>query len=124
MSIPAERCDRCGLYPPLCGCSGNQSAGYPDDDEQIKEQDVTQSAGRYPESATFSGELSGDMECFCWDGVPEQECETIKNEQQWIKDDHELRERGDRLYPGDVLRFLGCEQGKRYKFTITVEEAG
>ena len=74
-------------------------------------------------SATFSGEISGDMACFCWDGVPEQECAIIKGTPQWISDDPYLRERGDRLYPGDVLRFLGCEQGKRYRFTITVEKA-
>lgn len=72
-------------------------------------------------SATFVGVQSGDCECFCWDDVPQDECDKIRQEPEWIKSDPELRERDGRLYPGDVLRFLGCEDGKRYRFTITVE---
>lgn len=91
-----------------------------------KKRDAAYSAAcdARPASATFSGKMSGDMECFCWDDVPENECETIKDDPQWVKDNPDLQEPIGRLYPGDVLRFLGCERNKRYRFTITVEEAG
>lgn len=74
-------------------------------------------------SATFVGVISGDCECFCWDEVPEPDCQLINPEPEWIRNDPELRELGvpGRVYPNDICSFLGCEQGKRYKFTITVE---
>lgn len=45
----------------------------------------------------FVGEISGDGECFYW--------KTSEN-----------------LYPEEVMRRLGCEPDKKYKFTISCEE--
>ena len=64
----------------------------------------------------FTGVLSGDCECFCWDGVPEE---------TWMKilktvDEFDIK---GRVYPGDVLSYLGCDYDKKYKFTITIEKA-
>lgn len=54
----------------------------------------------------FTGKISGDMECFCWD-----ECSI----------NTKFRQPG-RLYPGDIWKKLDCEQGKKYKFTIKIED--
>lgn len=59
-------------------------------------------------SVTFEGVLSGDMECFCWDNVTD-----------FPKDDFGVL---GRVYPNDVLWELDCKQGKRYRFTMSVEE--
>ena len=74
-------------------------------------------------SASFVGVVSGDSECFCWDQVPATDCELLNPKPDWIKNDPELLEleTPGRLYPGDVCRFLGCEQGRRYKFTVIAE---
>ena len=72
-------------------------------------------------SVTFAGVTSGDCECFCWDDVPGDVCDQIRQAPEWIKADPELRELNGRLYPNDVFRFLGLDQGRRCKFTITVE---
>lgn len=59
-------------------------------------------------SVTFEGTISGDMECFCWDevaGCPDS-----------------LSDFMHRVYPEGVVRHLGCKEGKRYRFTVSVEE--
>lgn len=64
--------------------------------------------GSERKSVTFEGIISGDMECFCWDevtGCPENLCDFML-----------------RAYPMAVFWHLGCEDGKRYRFTVSVEE--
>jgi hypothetical protein len=58
------------------------------------------------------------MECFCWDDVPIVQRAGLVETHEF---DMEHGERLDRMYPGDVFRHLGCEQGKRYRFTVSVE---
>lgn len=63
-------------------------------------------------SVSFIGRISGDMECFCWDGV------LFDDKINCLSDDYHP----GRLYPGSVLRHLGCDTDKQYKFIISVEE--
>jgi len=68
----------------------------------------------------FTGCLSGDMECFCWDSVPESERKSIVGNRSHSIDE-EFGDRLDRLYPEDVFRKLGLDKNKKYRFTISVE---
>ena len=70
-------------------------------------------------SVTFDGKISGDMECFCWDDVPTELAEKIVADPEWV--DEDSRQRPGRVYPNNVLSYLGVEPGKRYKFTVTAE---
>ena len=92
---------------------------------------------------TFTGTASGDMECFCWDKVSQEDVikmigqEAFDNleglELECLEDDNDMFERTEeeikktlkstlsRVYPGDVIEAcLGkeTEQDKVYKFTI------
>lgn len=58
---------------------------------------LTDLCGREESKLQFVGEISGDGECFYW--------KTSEN-----------------LYPEEVMRRLGCEPDKKYKFTISCEE--
>lgn len=64
-------------------------------------------------SISFSGVASSDCECFCWDKVTPQMVRLIAGEGAM---------RSDRLYPDDILLACGCEDGRRYRFTVSVEE--
>ena len=93
--------------------------------------------------STFRARPSGDMECFCWDDVPEEDMKAILGEARYKEDvDEENKFRGDmhrlaakkkpfqpvkslhRLYPGDILGACGIPMGedKQYRFTLIVEE--
>ena len=78
------------------------------------------------------------MECFCWDDVPEADMRAVLGDQEYEEElrletefaEDMARELGhepkpltlDRLYPDDLWRVAGCESGKRYRFTVQVEE--
>lgn len=86
----------------------------------------------------FTGQLSGDGECFRWSDVPEADVRRIQGEKSFNMDvecdldfasemkrpltEKEAIENNLHLYPGDILHALGCERDKRYKFTVIVEE--
>ena len=90
----------------------------------------------------FTGEIGGDMECFLWRGVSEEEKKNIIGEQNFATDkrlEEEIQrdtcqDRGvefdpklvqaylEQLYPNDVMCALGIKGSKKYKFTITAEE--
>lgn len=65
-------------------------------------------------SISFTGTITGDGECFCWEVSPVEKCE--------IGDVDEY-DPGNALYPSDICRRLGCKDRTRYKFTISAEEA-
>jgi len=92
-------------------------------------------------SITFIGRSSGDMECFCWDDVPEEDMivvlgkegykRDLKMEREWRQDLNdsmgkeveEVPEKLSRLYPGDILHAIGAMgEGRRYRITVTAEE--
>ena len=60
----------------------------------------------------FIGRQSGDCECFCWDDVPSEQRDAI-NDDPW----HEVP---GRLYPLDVLRRLGVDDGM-FRFTVSAD---
>ena len=64
---------------------------------------------------TFTGTMSGDCECFCWDDVAQEVVNIVNGEPD------ELDTPG-RLYTTDILRRLGFETGDRVKVTIIVEK--
>lgn len=67
----------------------------------------------YLDSFTFTGELSGDGECFCW----------LVNEEDLAQVDDVDEYNRRALYPNAILSALGCKGGARYKFTLTREDA-
>ena len=69
-------------------------------------------------TVTFVGTPDGDMECFMWSDVPVDERAANCSSHDF---DVEHGERLDVLYPNDVMDALGCEGGKKYRFTITAE---
>jgi hypothetical protein len=80
----------------------------------------------------FSGQLSGDGECFCWSHVPEADVRAIMGEIDYeleLEVTNECLEdvgqptltKLEKLYPTDVLKAAGAEHGKKYQFTITAE---
>ena len=83
-------------------------------------------------SITFIGQESGDGECFRWRCTPKIRraiigenafnTEVQFNEEIAAEDGHEKPELPGYIYPGEVLRQLGCKDGKIYRFTITAEE--
>jgi hypothetical protein len=93
-------------------------------------------------SITFVGRASGDMECFCWDDVPEEDMivvlgkeqyeHNLKLERDWREDwnlnemstpKKDIPEKLSRLYPNDVLRAIGAmDKNKKFKITVTAEE--
>lgn len=64
-------------------------------------------------SVSFVGRVSGDCECFCWDDVPKEDHKRIVPD-AWQGE--------GRLYPNDILWYLGCTDDKRYRFTVSTEE--
>lgn len=69
-------------------------------------------------SVSFTGRLSGDGACFCWDAVPIEQRSAIVATHAV---DVEQGDQPDRMYVFDVLDHLGCTSGGHYRFTITVE---
>jgi hypothetical protein len=80
----------------------------------------TESGQHKPRSISFVGSPSGDMECFCWNNVPEDQRESIVG-----KIIHKIDKftdcHLDVIYPGDLTRKLRCKEGKKYLFTLTAE---
>ena len=91
---------------------------------------------------TFIAKISGDGECFLWSGVSEEDKIGVVGAEDF-ETDRKLEEetcretcqmRGvefepklvqaylEQLYPGDVMRALGVERDKKYKFTVTAEK--
>lgn len=83
---------------------------------------------------SFSGQLSGDGECFCWDNIPPEDVDKIitlvynnikyedENHKQNLQEYYEEDRRKNNLCPHDIWSALGLEYGKNYKFTISAEE--
>jgi hypothetical protein len=67
----------------------------------------------------FVGKVGGDGECFRWEGVPIVQRSGLVLHHQF---DLEHGERLDTVYPGDVFDTLGCYDGRKYRFIISVEE--
>ena len=68
-------------------------------------------------TVSFTGRVSGDCECFCWDDVPESELRAIDPVD---RDEHDVP---GRLYPNNVVWALGVPFGSKelFRFTVTVE---
>ncbi len=71
-------------------------------------------------SISFIGRQSGDMECFCWDDVPENQRKNIVG-QRIHAIDKEMGDRLDRLYPSDIMNKLKVGHKKPYLITVIVE---
>jgi hypothetical protein len=75
-------------------------------------------------SVSFTGRESGDMECFCWDDIPENIRRDIYGN-EWHDEDKKNGRILTRLYPHDLMRYLlglNRDESKIYKFTLTIEE--
>ena len=86
---------------------------------------------------TFRAALGGDGESFQFVDVPEEDMRAILGNEQYeanLKVEQDIAaacqeddpdfvptETND-LYPDELLAALGCEDGKRYRFTVTAEE--
>ena len=93
-------------------------------------------------SVSFTGRISGDMECFCWDDVPIAQREAIIGKKSHAFDVQELHECEcekveagleefhkcalrmakatlTRLYPDDVMKKLKVGHKKLYRITVT-----
>lgn len=65
-------------------------------------------------AVTFTGLSSGDMECFCWDDVPREDLQRITDVDEF--------EPPGRLYPDAIMRAIGVDPAKRYRFLVMAEE--
>ena len=74
--------------------------------------DIVLSEVEPAKSVSFTGTITGDGECFCWEVSPDEKAE--------IGDVDEY-DSGNVLYPNDIFYRLGCKDGVRYKFIIKVE---
>ena len=83
-------------------------------------------------SISFDGKQSGDGECFRWEVHPEVRSaiigkeaydeELVENKEMAEELGHPNPDPPGYIYPGDVLRAVGCQNDKKYRFTITAEE--
>ena len=89
-------------------------------------------------SISFVGIPGGDGECFIWSGLSKEDKINIigqdnydydlKWETEFYKEykpetfEDSVSERMGRIYPSEVLESLGAEDGKKYRFVISVEE--
>lgn len=65
---------------------------------------------------SFTGKISGDCECFCWDNVPWNDCVLVKGTDLF---DMDVK---DTLYPNDIFEHLKCNSDTLYNFTIIVDK--
>lgn len=83
---------------------------------------------------SFIGTIGGDGECFRWEGLSQTDKMEVIGKANYLQDrqleaecleDHDEKHIDyimSNLYPGELVSALGCEPGKRYKFTLVVEE--
>lgn len=83
-----------------------------EDIQKERATDITLQEVEPAKSVSFTGTLTGDGECFCWELSPEEKAE--------ISDVDEYSQKT--LYPNEVFSRLGCVGLRKYRFTISVEE--
>jgi hypothetical protein len=72
-------------------------------------------------SATVEGRTGGDHECFCFN-VTAKEFQRIKGEKP-TKYNKAINDKGlYRVYPSDLMRLVGAQDGKKYKITMTFKD--
>lgn len=85
---------------------------------------------------SFVAETGGDGECFCWDNLSKQDKVGVVGESEYentvtfYRSDDEFDEEYEqmlqvelkRLYPDTVMNALEVKEGRKYRFTISVEE--